>query len=627
MIDFFKRIKIRAKLLLAFGSIILLSVLLTVYAFVSIARIIALENLKEESEKLSINLERIELAAKEFIFEGYKSKGFQEDEKSEILDRYALALNGANENLKSISENKYLSDTETRKTVRALFESSVISQSFRETSDLLKRRGFKDYGLEGSLRNAIHKIENSSFTYDRAEMLTLRRHEKDFFLRKDLKYQLEFNKAIIAFSTNLKSKGNEELLGLLNNYQNEFNQVVEIEKEIGLIDKEGKKGQLFAKLQEVRTAIENIQKKVHEITEQQIAQSRIWLIVIFFIQFNAALLLALTYSNALTSVIKEIRTTMRLLANGVFPNPLKVHSEEEIGQTKTAINHFLERLKCAISFAEKLGSGKLSANYDERFGGDVFAQALLHMQSKLSEADAIQSKINWNNEGIARFNDVLKNDSEDLLILADKILKSLVLFMNANQAALYIINREEKCLERISTYAYGKKRFSEEKIDLEVGLIGQCVKEKGTIYLKEIPADYVKITSGLGEATPRNVMIVPLKIRGEVNGVLEMASFDFFEKHHIAFAEKITENIASIVANSQTAMQTKRLLEESKVKAEDLALQEEELRQSAEELEATQEEMNRQHAEMEQEITNLKSKLKKYEGRMVEEGLPESVAV
>lgn len=613
MIDFFKRVKIRAKLLLAFGSIILLSVLLTVYAFISISRIIALEDLKEESEKLSIHLERIELAAKEFIFDGYKAKSFQESEKSEILDRYSNALNGANDNLKAISENKYLDDLETRSLVKALYESSVITTSFRETRDLLKQRGFKDYGLEGSLRAAIHKIENSSLDYDRAEMLTLRRHEKDFFLRKDLKYQAEFNNAVATFSSNLKSKGNDELIGLLNNYQREFNQVVEIEKEIGLTEKDGKKGQLFSKLKEVRNVIEVVQKKVHEITEDQIKLSRIWLIVIFFIQFNAALILAHTYSSALTSVIKEIRTTMTQLANGVFPAPLKVHSEEEIGQTKTAINQFLERLRSATSFAEKLGSGRLNANYDERFGSDVFAQALIHMQKKLSEADAIQSKINWNNEGIVRFNEALKNDSEDLSTLSDKILKSLVLFLRANQAALYIVNRQEKCFEVLSTYAYGKKRFREEKIDLEVGLIGQCLKEKETIYLKEIPGSYVKITSGLGEATPRNVIIVPLKIRGEVNGVLEMASFEIFEEHHRSFIEKIAENIASIVSTHQTTSETKRLLEESKLKAEGLALQEEELRQSAEELQATQEEMNRQRRELELEIKNLREKLKQYE--------------
>lgn len=613
MNDLFKRIKIRAKLLLAFGSIILLSVCLTVYAFVSINRILALEDLKEESEKLSINLERIELAAKEFIFDGYKAKSFQENEKSEILDRYTTALNDVNGNLKAISENDYFEDTETRKTVKELYESKVITTAFNETRDLLKRRGFKDYGLEGSLRQAIHKIENSSIPYDRVAMLTLRRHEKDFFLRKDPKYQTEFNNAVESFSASLKEKDQTELLGLLYNYQNEFNQVVAIEKEIGFTEKDGKKGLLYSKLQEVRTTIASVQKKIHEITEGQIGLSRIWLSAIFFVQLITALILALAYSNAFTSVIKQIRTTMTELANGTFPPPLKVQSEEEIGQTKNAINQFLERLKSATSFAEKLGSGRLNTKYDERFGSDVFAQALIHMQKKLSEADAIQSRINWNNEGIVRFNEAVKNDSDDLGVLSDKILKALVLFLGANQAALYVLNKEESCFEVVSTYAYGKKRFKSEKIDRETGLVAQCAKEKESIFLKEIPSNYVKITSGLGEATPRCLILVPLKVRGDVCGVLEIASFQLLEDYQRTFIEKIAENIASLIAGRQATANTRNLLEESKLKAEGLAAQEEELRQSAEELQATQEEMNRQRVELEDEIKALKQRLQKYE--------------
>jgi signal transduction protein with GAF and PtsI domain len=196
--------------------------------------------------------------------------------------------------------------------------------------------------------------------------------------------------------------------------------------------------------------------------------------------------------------------------------------------------------------------------------------------------------------------------------------------LNANQGALYVINSSEQCFEVLSTYAYGKKRYRDEKISLDTGLIGQCAKEKETIYLKEIPRGYVKITSGLGEATPRSILIVPLKNRGEVNGVLELASFEIFEEHQRVFIEKIAENIASIIYSRQATEQTKKLLEESKVKAEGLALQEEELRQSAEELQATQEEMNRQRRELETEISNLKRRLKKYE--QVEEENLEPIA-
>ncbi|GHN01785.1 hypothetical protein WSM22_32740 [Cytophagales bacterium WSM2-2] len=618
MIRLFKNIKIRVKLLLAFSSIILLSVLLTFFAISSISDIISLQSLNEESEKLSINLERIELAAKEFIYEGYKQKSFQENEKSEILDRYTLALKSANESLKHIAENKFLTDQETKSRVDSLFRSSAISTLFGETQALLKKRGFKDFGLEGSLRGAIHKIENSSQKYDRVVMLTLRRHEKDFFLRKDLKYQAEFNNVISAFSAELSKSGKEELLLLLSSYKNEFNQVVDIEKEIGLTDKDGKKGELFAQLQKVRASTIRIQEKVHEQTSNNISRSKVWLVIIFFIQFGVAIVLALTYSNVLTSVIKEIRGTMSQLANGVFPSSLRVDTNEEIGQTKIAINQFLERMKSATSYAEKLGSGNLNARYDERFQGDILARALISMQQKLNEADAIQSKINWNSEGTIKFNELLKNDTRNLHELGDQIVKLLVRHIQANQAALYLVNRKENCFERISTYAYDKKRFNTERVDLDSGLISQCRKEGVTIHVTEVPKDYVKITSGLGEATPRSIVIVPLKNRNEINGVIEIASLHAFEKNHIEFVEKMAETIGAFVANQQTADQTKSLLAESKAKADDLALQEETLRQSAEELQATQEEMNRQRQELENEIKALKEELERHRPLMVE---------
>jgi methyl-accepting chemotaxis protein len=192
----------------------------------------------------------------------------------------------------------------------------------------------------------------------------------------------------------------------------------------------------------------------------------------------------------------------------------------------------------------------------------------------------------------------------------------LVEYLSANQAALYVANKEEEYFERISTYAYGKKKGVEEKIDLNEGLIGQCAMEKSTIYLKEIPSDYVKITSGLGEATPRNILIVPLKIQEEVNGVLELASFEIFEEHQIQFIEKIGENIASLLSNRQVAEHTKRLLEESQQRAHALAQQEEEMRQNAEELQTTQEEMERQRRDMEEEIGHLRQKIVRYESKL-----------
>lgn len=607
MIHFFKRLKIRAKLLLAFGSIILLSVLLTIFSTRSTAKIIASKNLKESSDKLSMQLQQMELLAKDFLHEGYKDKTFQETGKNQLTKDFFTTAQSIQQTISTIQTSHVIEDGASKKMSDSLRESTTrLMTHFENVKKLLKERGFKDFGLEGSLREAIHKVEKSPLEYDRTTMLMLRRHEKDFFLRKDLKYVNEFEKTLTAFKEALEASGTSELIFLLNNYEEQFKKVVSIEQTIGLTAEEGEKGLLSRELHGIQENISEFQRGIHEITEAQIEHTNRMLFLIFFTQLVAAITLAIVYANVLTAVIKEIRTTMRQLAGGIFPPSLVVRTAEEIGETKTAINQFLERLKVATVFAEKLGSGELKATYDERYNNDVLAKAIITMQQRLSESESVQAKINWTNEGAAQFNDIVKNEAENIDVIGERILKMLINYLEMNQGVLYIINNEQRCFERVATYAYGKKKFIEEKVDLEHGLLGQCVQERETIYLKEIPNDYVKITSGLGEATPKNVVIVPLKIQKEVMGVLELASFELLEEYKIQFLEKIAESVAAILHNRQVARQTRLLLEESRRRENELIQQEEGMRQNAEELQATQEAMERQRKELEQEIRELK---------------------
>jgi methyl-accepting chemotaxis protein len=608
MSKFVSPFKIRAKLLIAFGSIVFLSVILTVFALNAITKIISYKNLNEQIDQLSMQLERMELSVKEFIYNGYKSNEFQITGKSAIDSRFSSNFANANQVLTKIEDSHLFDDDSTRMMMLSLKGSlENLSKSFVEIKQLLKERGFKDSGLEGSLREAIHKIEQSGAPIDKATLLTLRRHEKDFFLRKDVKYIKDFTTTVQAFRSTLTDEG---LLALLYNYEKQFMKVAEIENKIGLTDSDGNKAELYKELNVIRPQLEKFQLNVRSINEKQISGAKVFLVVIFSIQFICATALAIVYANVITSVIKEIRLAMLKLAQGDFPEKLVVRTSEEIGQTKIAFNQFLERLKAASSFAEKLGSGELKARYDERYQNDILAKAIIKMQQELVQAEERQSKINWTNEGIAQFSEIVKNESEDIKSLGDKILRMVVNYLRANQAALYVSNEEEHSFHRISTYAYGKKKFIDEKISYGTGLVGQCALEKNTIYLKEIPSDYVKITSGLGEATANNVVIIPLKIREEVNGVMELASFEIFKDYEIDFLERVAENVASLLYNRQSTDKTKKLLEESHKKAQTLAQQEEEMRQNAEELMATQEEMERQRRQLEHEIKELKNKLR-----------------
>ena len=129
-------------------------------------------------------------------------------------------------------------------------------------------------------------------------------------------------------------------------------------------------------------------------------------------------------------------------------------------------------------------------------------------------------------------------------------------------------------------------------------LIGRSAYEQSTLYMTEIPENYVNITSGLGKSNPRALLIVPLILNEEVLGILEIISFNEMEQYQIEFVEQAGESIASTIASLKISQRTSMLLEQTKTQAGELTEKEEELRQQMEEMQATQEEAAKREAEM-----------------------------
>ena len=149
------------------------------------------------------------------------------------------------------------------------------------------------------------------------------------------------------------------------------------------------------------------------------------------------------------------------------------------------------------------------------------------------------------------------------------------------------------------------------------GITGQAWLEMDTIYLKEIPQNYTTIRSGLGEATPNNLIVIPLKNDLNIQGVLEIASFKYFQPFEVKFIERVAESIAMSISNTKVTERTRKLLEETQLMTEQMRAQEEEMRQNMEELEATQEEMQRNTNEILKKEVNLNSLINNIDAAVV----------
>ena len=361
---------------------------------------------------------------------------------------------------------------------------------------------------------------------------------------------------------------------------------------------------------------DNIDKMIMARQEEiaaEINSLMLTIVLISFLLIAAGSVAALSLANTMTSAIFLVKERLQALADGKSIDRLEAKTKDEIGEMTLSLNNLVDGIGAYTEFAREIGKGNLDAGFTALSSDDTLGNSLIQMRTDLKKVAKEEGTRKWFNEGIALFGDLIRTNNNDLQELCRQTITQLVKYLKANQGALYILEQPDEhkpaYLELKSCYAYGRNKHLSQQIPTGECLLGQAVLEKEYLYLTDIPEGYVKITSGLGEATPKALIIIPLINNEEVQGVIEMASFNLFETHEIEFLHKIAENLSSSVASVKVNEVTKRLLESSQQMAEEIRSQEEELRQNTEELLATQEELNRKLLELEKENMQLNEQL------------------
>lgn len=330
---------------------------------------------------------------------------------------------------------------------------------------------------------------------------------------------------------------------------------------------------------------------------------------------------ALLIIRMITRPMSYLKEVIVELGKGRLPDGNAVvsrkFSQDEVGEMADAVKELVKGLRDTSAFAERIGKGEYQSEFVPLSEEDVLGNSLLGMRDNLQRVGEEDKIRNWATEGAAKFGELLRQNNENVQELTKNILSHLIDYLHANQGGLYIIQNEVEEEEPFMTleacYAWDREKYLDQKIYKGEGLTGQSWQEKDTIYLTDVPDDYVAITSGLGDANPTSILIVPLLVNEEVHGVIELASFEEFRPHEIEFMQKSAESIASTISSAKINTRTQHLLEESQQMTEQMQAQEEEMRQNMEELQATQEEMHRKQQELESTLNEAKQRENKFQ--------------
>ncbi len=231
-------------------------------------------------------------------------------------------------------------------------------------------------------------------------------------------------------------------------------------------------------------------------------------------------------------------------------------------------------------------------------GEGVIQQKMTEVEAQkeeLRERDKRELEIRFMNEGIVKFSQIISSLGVDFKKMSSELISELTHYVGGIMGTLYVLNDDDPD----ELYLEMESSFSLERDDTYLkckpgeGLVGTCFNEAKTILVQNIPKGYAKLSSGLGEAIPGCIYLVPLRFSETVQGVIEIATFNQLEEYKVKFLEKISENITSFITISKANKRTKLLLEQADMQRNELQTQEEELKQNLEEMLSTQEEMKR----------------------------------
>lgn len=389
-----RNLTIRQKLFGITAIIGVVLILIGVMTYNAFEKVDHLHDIMFRTHEFNENMLNLRKNEKDFLMRDVINPEYFETGQSKYLKTYHVVMEKNHEIIKELKMDEYVQSFGLEEALNILDKDfTAYDDSFDELVALTTQRGFKDYGLVGEMRKAIHSVDAfySDAAFIAEEELLLRKHEKDYLLRSDISYQKKFNDEIEVFKDKIKRTGQispsrkQALYSSLDLYQKTFNAIIEIDKKIGLTENLGTKGQMREAIHATEPILEEIIRVVDEKSEEASLRAvrNIIILIIIFLAFTVSVMLV-TMANIRNS-LHIAQVAVKAVANGDFSKDVEIKNKDEIGDLLTDLKMMLGKLRNSVKMAKEVSDGNLGVldEMDQSVFGGELDEALEGMITKL----------------------------------------------------------------------------------------------------------------------------------------------------------------------------------------------------------------------------------------------------
>jgi len=332
---------------------------------------------------------------------------------------------------------------------------------------------------------------------------------------------------------------------------------------------------------------------------------------------NAMIDTLATFADQVTTVAREVGIEGELGGQANVPGASGTWRDLTDNVNQLAAN-LTNQVRAMADVATAVTKGDLTRSITVDASGEVafLKDNVNEMIRNLRETTQKNTEQDWLKTNLAKFTRLLQGQ-RDLLTVARLILSEMAPLVEMQHGVFYITDASEgdTVLKLLASYASRKRKSMANEFQLGESIVGQCAVEKERIIIKNPPPDYVRINSGLGEATPTNIVVLPVLFEGQVKAVIELASFTPFNEIHFGFLDQLTESIGIVINTIEANMRTEELLKQSQSLAQELQAGQAELQETnrrlemqAQSLQTSEDLLKRQQEELQQTNQELEEK-------------------